>query len=315
MSAEGYLEDEATRHAIYVQLYAAHQSEEIAVFIQQLIDTAKSRLKEGMTTYGTRRYEQQIRVLQKDLAAIQAEMKGQMLLNLGEFAEAEVAYSVKLMEQAVKPVVQFDTPSPQIVRAAALSEPMQLEARTGVQKINIRGALDEFGAKKTAEIISDINKGAALGETTPQITRRLASTHQLQRDQADALVRTVTNHVASVARSATMNENEDILAGKRRIATLDGRTTPLCRSLDNKVVPLEAPSPPFHWRCRTSEIPELRPEYKREIPGSVRPAVGPNGVEQVSSKTTYGEWLARQLRRSKRKSSARPATSCSARAS
>lgn len=38
----------------------------------------------------------------------------------------------------------------------------------------------------------------------------------------------------------------------------------------------------------------LKAEYRREIPGSTRPAVGPNGVEQVSSKTTYGEWLARQ---------------------
>ncbi|MNH23416.1 hypothetical protein D3C79_833120 [compost metagenome] len=57
---------------------------------------------------------------------------------------------------------------------------------------------------------------------------------------------------------------------------------------------MTAPSPPFHWNCRTTEIPVLKDEFARDIPGSTRPAVGPDGAEQVSSKTTYGEWLARQ---------------------
>ncbi|MNP07835.1 hypothetical protein D3C76_998780 [compost metagenome] len=38
----------------------------------------------------------------------------------------------------------------------------------------------------------------------------------------------------------------------------------------------------------------LKDEFAREIPGSTRPSVGPDGVEQVSSKTSYAEWLARQ---------------------
>lgn len=294
MSAEGYLEDETTRHAIYVQLYAAHNLDEVAVFIKQAIDVAKSRISEGLSAYGTRRYEQQIRVLQKDLTGIYSEMKGQLQLELGSFVEAETKYSIDMLKQVVKPAVQLSTPSPQIVKAAAISDPMSLEARKGVQKISISGALDEFGTKKTAEILSEIKIGAALGEPTPQIARRLTGLHQLQKDQAASLVRTVTNHIASTARSETLKENDDILAGKRRIATLDGRTTPFCRSIDNTVVPLDAPSPPFHWQCRTSEIPELKPEYKREIPGSMRPSVGPDGIRAVSSKTTYGEWLARQ---------------------
>ena len=91
-----------------------------------------------------------------------------------------------------------------------------------------------------------------------------------------------------------MADNDDILKGKRRVATLDGRTTPLCRALDGTVVPITAPSPPFHWNCRTTEIPVLKDEFAREIPGSTRPSVGADGVEQVSSRTTYGEWLARQ---------------------
>ncbi|WP_434681351.1 phage head morphogenesis protein [Pseudomonas sp. R1-18] len=294
MSSEGYLEGETTRHQIYLELLALGNAKKAAKFIYTAIKAAQERIAEGLSAYGTRRYEQQIRALQNDLAAVYGSMKGQIQLDLRELSVVESKFSIELMGQVVRPVVQLNTPSPQMIKAAALSEPMKLEARTGVQKISISGALDQFGTKKSAEIIGEIQIGAALGETTPQISRRLAGLHQLQRDQATALVRTVTNHVAATARMETLNANDDILEGKKRIATLDGRTSPVCRSLDGTVVPLSAPSPPFHWNCRTSEIPWLKAEYRREIPGSTRPSVGPDGAKPVRSNTTYQEWLERQ---------------------
>lgn len=294
MSSEGYMTDAAARHQVYVQRYAAGNLKRVAKFITKAINTAKAAVRGGLSAYGTRRYSSEIDALQRDLQGIYSDMKGQALLDLGEFAGYEAAFSARMLGQVVTAIVQTQTPSATLVAAAALAEPMLLEARAGVQRISIAGALDQFGTKKAAEIIGEIQIGSALGETSEQITRRLTSMHQMQHDQASALVRTVTNHIASTARAETFKANEDILAGKRRIATLDGRTTPFCQSIDNTVVPLDAPSPPFHWHCRTSEIPVLKPEFEREIPGSVRPAVGADGVEQVSSKTTYQQWLARQ---------------------
>lgn len=294
MSSEGYLADATTRHQVYVQRYAGGNLKRVAKFITKAISTAKAAVRGGLSAYGTRRFNSEIDSLQRDLQGIYSDMKGQALLDLGEFAGYEAAFSARMLGQVVTAVVQTQTPPPDLVAAAALSEPMQLEARAGVQKISISGALDQFGTKKSAEIIGEIQIGSALGETSQQITRRLNSMHQMQTDQASALVRTVTNHVASAARTETFKANDDILAGKRRIATLDGRTSPFCRSIDNTVVPFSAPSPPFHWNCRTSEIPVLKPEFERETPGSVRPSVGPDGAERVSSKTTYQQWLARQ---------------------
>ena len=294
MSADGYLEDEATRHAVYVQLYAMHNLEQVAAFITQAIDVAKSRVAEGLTAYGSRRYEQQIRVLQKDLAGIYTGMKGQLELELGAFARVETQYNADLLKQVVRPTVQLNTPSPQIVKSAARLDPMALEARKGVQKISISGALDEFGTKKTAEILSEIKIGSALGETTQAIAGRLAGLHQLQRDQATTLVRTVTNHVASEARNETLLANDDILEGWRWISTLDSRTSLMCQVRDRKVFGWDAPRPPGHWNCRSSFIPVLKAEYEREIPGSTRPAKGSDGQTQVRSSTSYQEWLERQ---------------------
>ena len=294
MSSEGYLTDATTRHQVYVQRYAGGNLKRVAALISKAIKTAKDRVSAGLSDYGTRRYTSQIETLQGDLRGIYDDLKGRAQLDLGEFAAYEAEFNGKMLGKVIKAVVQLNVPSAEIVSAAALADPLLLEARKGVQRISISGALDQFGTKKAAEIIGEIQIGSSLGETSQQIGRRLTSIHQLHQDQASSLVRTMTNHVASTARMETLKANDDILKGKRRIATLDGKTTPFCRSIDNQVVPLDAPSPPFHWSCRTSEIPVLKDEFAREIPGSTRPSIGPDGVTLVSSKTSYQEWLSRQ---------------------
>lgn len=294
MSSEGYLEDEATRHAIYIAFFAAHEAEMVTAFITQTINTAKARVAEGMSRYGTQRYERQIQVLQRDLAAIHSEMKGKLFADMQKLAVQEVAYNVDLMKEVVKPKVQVHTPPPQVVTSAATFDPMSLEARKGVQKISINGALDQFATKKSAEIISEIQIGTALGEPSQAIGRRITNLHGLQREQAATLVRTVTNHISSTARMQTLKANDDILDGWRWISTLDSKTSHMCQARDQKLYGWDDPRPPGHWSCRSSSVPALKKEYEREIPGSTRPSVGPNGAEPVASGTSYQEWLSRQ---------------------
>lgn len=294
MSDDGYLADAATRHQVHVQRYAGGTLKKLAKFITKAISTAKARVADGLSLYGGKRYERQIQALQGDLATIYGDMKGQAILDLTEFGGYEAEFNMTLLGKVVKTVVQLNTPVPAQIAAAALADPMDLEVGKGRQRISIAGALDEFSTKKSAEIISQIRVGSALGETSDQIARRLTPLGVKQKDQAAALVNTMTNHIASTARVEVLKDNDDILKGMRRIATLDSRTTLLCMSLDQTIIPLDGPRPPYHWRCRTTLVPVLKDEYAREIPGSTRPSVGPDGVEQVSSKTSYGEWLARQ---------------------
>lgn len=294
MSNEGFLEDAATRHQVYVQRYAGGNLKRVAVFLTKAIKTAKARVSEGLSAYGTRRYTSQIETLQIDLRAIYDDLKGRARLDLGEFAAYEAQFNATMLGKVVRAVIQLNVPSVEMVSAAALADPLQLEARKGVQRISINGALDQFGTKKAAEIIGEIQIGSSLGETSQQISRRLTGIHQLQQDQASSLVRTMTNHIASTARVEVLKANDDILKGMRRIATLDSKTTLYCMSIDQTVIPLDGPKPPYHWGCRTSLVPVLKDEFAREIPGSTRPSIGPDGVALVSSKTSYKEWLARQ---------------------
>lgn len=294
MSSDGYLADAATRHQVHVQRYAGGSLKRLAKFITKAISTAKSRVSEGLSRYGTRRYERQIQELQGELAGVYGEMKQQAVLDLADFGGYEAEFNMTLLGKIVKAVVQLNKPTIEQVAAAALADPLDLKVGKGRQRISINGALDQYGTKKSAEIISEIRMGSALGETSEQISRRLTSLGVQQLDQAQALVSTMTNHIATTARVEVLKDNDDILKGMRRIATLDSRTTLFCMSIDQTIIPLDGPKPPYHWRCRTTVIPVLKDEFAREIPGSTRASIGPDGVEQVSSKTSYGEWLARQ---------------------
>lgn len=294
MSSEGYLTDATTRHQVYVQRYAGGNLKRVASFISKAINTAKDRVTAGLSAYGTRRYNSQIETLQGDLRGIYDELKGRAQLDLGEFAAYEAEFNATMLGKVVKLVVQLNVPSAEMVSAAALADPLILEARKGAQRISIGGALDQFGTKKAAEIIGEIQIGSSLGETSQQIGRRLTSVHQLHQDQASSLVRTMTNHVASTARMETLKANDDILEGWRWISTLDSHTSPMCQARDQHIYAWDDPKPPGHWGCRSGVLPVLKGEFAREIKGSTRPSIGPDGVELVSSKTSYQDWLSRQ---------------------
>lgn len=106
MSSEGYLADAATRHQVYVQRYAAGNLKRVANFITRAINTAKAAVRGGLSAYGTRRFNSEIDALQSDLQGIYSDMKGQTMLDLGEFAGYEAAFSARMLGQVVTAVVQ-----------------------------------------------------------------------------------------------------------------------------------------------------------------------------------------------------------------
>lgn len=294
MSARAFMTNASVRHQVYMLQYGNERTAALAKFLERAIATARGRLSEGLSPFASARYQEQIDVLRADLEEVYGAMEAQMRLSLSDLTRNEIEFNGMMLDESTKASVTISTPPPQTVVAAAFAKPLELEARQGVQRISIRGALAEFSQKKTAEILSEIAIGASLGETNDAITTRLLATTEMQRRNLAAIVNTSIAHISSVAREQVMEANQDLLAGMRAIATLDSKTSPGCRARDQEVIPLGSPMAPFHWNCRTTMIPEIKPEFARQVPGSTRPAVGAEGAEQVSSRQSYGEWLADQ---------------------
>ena len=69
--------------------------------------------------------------------------------------------------------------------------------------------------------------------------------------QSEALVRTGVSHYSNAARDKMYQANDDILANRILIATLDNRTTNLCYSRNLNMYPIsddKYPRLPFHFR-------------------------------------------------------------------
>ena len=98
--------------------------------------------------------------------------------------------------------------------------------------------------------------------------------------------------------------NQDVTKRYRYVATLDSRTSPICRSLDGREFAYgKGPTPPQHFNCRSTTVPIIDysglgisrpPQTELRRPNT---AFGPSRARRgdtVPSNQTYGEWLDKQ---------------------
>jgi SPP1 gp7 family putative phage head morphogenesis protein len=115
-------------------------------------------------------------------------------------------------------------------------------------------------------IESSIRQGVESGWTIDQIARNLAGTaegkykdgiFETSRKSAINMARTLCNAVSNNAKDAFYNANSDVINGVEILATLDGRTCPVCAGLDRKRYPIgeSHPALPVHHSCRCVLLP------------------------------------------------------------
>jgi SPP1 gp7 family putative phage head morphogenesis protein len=185
-----------------------------------------------------------------------------------------------------------------------------------------------------------IKIGVVQGESSKQIARRVVGTAalkgrdgvlQITRHNAEAITRTAVNRFSNLARHEFNKLNSDIVEKELYVATLDSRTTPICRSLDGKVYDIDKGKfPPLHFGCRSLRVAIFDGEIIGERPSKptterllVKQYAAENNLGKISSrkglprghkgafdafakkeiraitgqvpaKTSYNEWLGRQ---------------------
>ena len=167
-----------------------------------------------------------------------------------------------------------------------------------------------------------VRQGLLTGETTPSIVKRLIGSLQFSQEptmisktlakiiaaggqstaatnsQVAALIRTSINQVANTASQQVYEANQDITQRYRYVATLDTRTSAICRALDGREFDYgKGPMPPQHFNCRSTTVPVIN--YKElgfDPPPSVTKGKRASMDGPVPANETYGEWLAKQPR-------------------
>jgi SPP1 gp7 family putative phage head morphogenesis protein len=158
-----------------------------------------------------------------------------------------------------------------------------------------------------------VRQGLLTGEPTPAIAKRLIGNLEfgerarnvrqlvaaggqataMADNQIVTLVRTSINQVANSASQQVYEANQDITKKYRYVATLDTRTSAICRALDGKTFEYgKGPTPPQHFNCRSTTIPVI--DYDKL--GFTPPPAGTRASQggQVPANESYGQWLAKQ---------------------
>lgn len=180
--------------------------------------------------------------------------------------------------------------------------------------------LDEWVASMAdgdvTRIMNAVQTGLVKGDDMATIQRAVLGTRtmvggdgvtELTRRDAQNFTRTAVNSFTNQARESYFQENDDIFDEEQYVATLDSKTTPLCRSLDgNRYKVGEGPIPgrDTHWNCRSVRVAVIDGEVIGDRPAAAWTEDDLDGLSradrrakireltgQVPASTTYQDWL------------------------
>lgn len=297
------LRDAAIRHQIYLTRYSTGVVREMLAILNQTDQDIIKRLRNkalpgNRTPYQRERLQRMQREIRTIIASGQSEMSAALRLKLKEINAYEIGFATQSMNAAIVVDVEAVAPAAGTVYAAATQKPLQGKL--------LRDWFAGLAKNKADEVNRAIMIGITEGETVNDIIRRLRGTAAAKyrngilstsRRHAEAITRTAVNHVVTHARQSVFERNKDLVKGYQYVATLDGRTTDICMSLDGKMFESmqDAPTPPQHINCRSTIAPVMK-SWKElgfsadELDPGTRASM--NG--QVSAKETYQTWLKKQ---------------------
>jgi SPP1 gp7 family putative phage head morphogenesis protein len=250
-----------------------------------------------------------------------------------ELAKSEPAFASGALKTVVPVTLETVLPSNELLRSIVSTRPF--EGKTLKQWSRSVSAAD------VRRIEDQIKIGMVQGESSDAIARRVVGTAKLRgrngvteitRRQAAGVTRTAVIAISNQAKREFYRANEVLFAEELYVATLDSRTSPICKSLDGERFPVsEPPYPPLHFNCRSlrtaiikGEVIGRRPAKSSTEPGLVREFSRKEGLAQtftrraqlprgqkgafdrfkaqrvreltgnVPAKVSYGEWLRRQ---------------------
>lgn len=277
--------DLLVRHRIYLQRVSEQQAIEFITAISGasravvglLVEKLDGILERGTFTVAQRKLIDQ---LQRDLAEVMRTAYGkaeaQMAKSMGQLLDHEIDTTATILKSgmdaagAAKVVLPTATVMSRIVENAPFAG------------YTMGSWFKNLERKQTEQLMSRVRIGIANGETTDQIVRAIRGTRaagyqdgllQVNTSTARMYARTITNGVANQAHQELYKANSNLIAYEIFQATLDGRTSEVCASLDGqKFSEGEGPVPPMHPNCRSLRVPVTKAMAEQGLIGD-RPYV------------------------------------------
>jgi len=142
-------------------------------------------------------------------------------------------------------------------------------------------------AKLYSDVRTEISQGIMIGKTNKEMISNLSVRYNVSKSNTNRLIRTESNFFCNQAEAKSYEETN--VKQYQYLATLDNRTSSICRSLDGEVFKLTDMSvginyPPAHPLCRSTTVPYFDDNY------ITRTRRNTEGKSVEGAFTTYSEW-------------------------
>lgn len=179
-------------------------------------------------------------------------LKNQIQLGLIDLAETSMIDMAQALEIAVPFTWSSKVLSDKQLRAIVTEQPFQ------------GATLREWSSNQSQATLNklqrDLQIGLVQGESIGQLSRRVKGTMKTAGNQATAVIRTAVNHVSNKARTMVIDENSEITNGRIWWATLDNRTSGICRANHGRKFKHGEGENllPAHFQCRSVWIADIK---------------------------------------------------------
>lgn len=314
-TANEEIQDRAISHAVNVEKFSNATVRKILQLLVATNDRLANELRTALeklpaNSFSVKRLESLLYSSNALLTETFKQANAQLQLDLKDFAEYEASFQSMTLSDALPAFVNVGTVTGSQVYAAATARPFQ--------GVLLKDALADVDSATQKRIQQTILNGVVENRTNEQIIREIRGTKaanysdgllEVSRRDAEAIVRSSVQSVAGVAQDRVAEENADIIKGVRWTATLDLRTSDICRIRDNCLYTVKDHKPikhsyPWlsgpgrsHWRCRSAQTQVLKSwqEMGLDIEGDPNLSSTRASLDgQVPAEKSYTTWLKQQ---------------------
>lgn len=236
--------------------------------IRDVIERRLASAEAGLTP----RNIQRLQVLERIITRIRADSWDKIDEALVEEMRDIAKHEPEFMSQAIKTVspvvIDVAMPDAALLRSLVTTNPFEGKVLKQWTRDLRKADLDR--------ILGAIKIGMVQGESNVDIARRVVGSvklggvdgaTELTRQQLTSLSRTAVNHFSNAAKREFYKANSKYFQEELYVATLDARTTPVCRANDGKTFPVgKGPIPPLHFNCRSTRVPVIDPDILGQRP-------------------------------------------------
>ncbi len=318
MNVNERLADEAVSHAVDLQQYTTGVVRRIIALLNRSDAGLEARLNDALlqatsTQTTIERLESLLISVRELNAQAYAAIGRELTAELRELVAYEAGYQLQLFQATIPAQVQASVAivavNAEQVYAAALSRPFQgrllREWAAGIE------------AGRMQRIRDEVRMGFIEQEPIQQIVRRIKGTRakgysdgiiDIDRRHVETIVRTAVSHTAAFTRERFFDANADIIKAQAWNATLDTRTSEICRPRDGKQYEPVSPYKPIghsfpwlggpgraHMNCRSAAVPITKSWRELGIDlDEMSPTERASMDGTVPAQQDYAQWLRKQ---------------------